>query len=132
VIGRTETRPTIGELVSSLSENFSKLIRDEIRLAKAEMAQKAKHAAAGIGMFVAAGVLAFFATGVLIATAILGIAEALPAWLAALIVAIVLLALAGLLAFVGKKTLDKGVPPTPTQAQASIKADVEALKEGLS
>lgn len=132
MIGRTETRPTIGELVSSLSENFSKLIRDEIRLAKAEMAEKAKHAAVGIGMFVAAGVLAFFATGVLIATAILGIAEALPAWLAALIVGVVLLALAALLAFVGKRTLDKGVPPMPTQAQASIKADVEALKEGLS
>lgn len=131
--GRKDERQSIGELVGTLSDKLSQLIRDEIRLAKAELAEKAKHAAIGAGLFVVAGLLAFFALGVLITTVILGIAAAgLPAWLAALIVAVALLLLAGLLAFIGKNALEKGTPPIPERAQASIKADVEAVKEGLS
>lgn len=130
--GGAQARPSIGELVSTLSEKMSQLIRDEIRLAKAELAEKAKHAAIGAGLFVVAGLLGFFALGVLITTAILGIAEAgLSPWLAALIVAVALLVLAAILAMVGKKALEKGSPPVPELAQASIKADVAAVKEGL-
>src|SRR5690606_6693177 len=65
--GRRDGKPSIGDLVSTLSEKLSTLIRHEIELAKAEMAEKAKHAGLGIGLFVGAGVLAFWATGVLIA-----------------------------------------------------------------
>lgn len=129
---RTDGRPSIGELVSALSEKFSTLIRDEISLAKAEMAEKAKNAGIGIGLFVGAGVLAFWATGVLIATIILGIAEALPAWLAALIVFLGILVIAVVLILIGKKSLEKGNPPVPERAQASIKADIEAVREGLA
>ena len=132
MIGRTETKPSIGELVSLLSEKTSALVKAEIELAKKEMADKAKHAGAGIGLFVGAGLLAFFALATLIATAVLGLANAVPAWLAALIVAIVLLLIAGILGFVGKKLLDKGTPPVPAKAQESIKADVAALKEGFA
>lgn len=129
--GRTD-RPSIGELVSSLSEKLSQLIRDEIELAKTELATKAKHAGAGIGMFAGAAFLGFFAFATLVATAVLGIAEALPAWLAALIVAVLLLVVAGVLALLGKKQLDRGTPPTPERAQASVKRDIEAVKEGFS
>ncbi len=129
---RTDGRPSIGELVSALSEKLSTLIRDEIRLARAEMAEKAKHAGIGIGLFVGAGVLAFWAVGVLIAAIILGIAEALPAWLASLIVFVVIVAVAAVLVILGKRSLDKGTPPVPERAQASIKADVEAVREGLA
>lgn len=132
MIGRTETKPSIGELVSLLSEKTSQLVRAEIELAKAEMADKAKHAGAGIGLFVGAALFAFFAFGTLVATAVLGLSNALPAWLAALIVAILLLLIAGILGYVGKLMLDKGNPPTPTLAQESIKADVAAVKEGLT
>ncbi len=130
--GRADNRPSIGELVSTLSERLSQLIRDEIRLAKAEMAEKAKHAGIGIGLFAAAGFLAFFGFATLITTIILAIAEGLPAWLAALIVTVLLLAGAAILGLQGKKSLEQGVPPTPERAQASIKADVAAVKEGLS
>lgn len=129
---RTDGRTSIGELVSVLSEKLSALIRDEIRLAKAEMAEKAKNAGIGIGLFAGAGVLAFWATGVLIATIILGIAEALPAWLAALIVFVGTLLVIAVLLLLGKKSLEKGTPPVPERAQASIKADVEAVREGLA
>lgn len=126
-----EARPTLGDLVSNLSEKLSSLVRDEIRLAKVEMAEKAKHAAVGLGLFAGAALLGFFGLAVLIATAILGLANAVPAWLAALIVAVVLLAITAVLALLGKKALEQGVPPVPQAAQASIKRDVEAVKEGL-
>lgn len=129
---RRDDRASIGDLVSALSEKLSSLIRNEIALAKAEVAEKAKHAGIGIGMFVAAGVLAFWGTGVLIATIVLGIAEGLPAWLAALIVTVLVFGAAALLGILGKRALDKGTPPVPERAQASIKADVEALKQGLA
>ncbi|GEN80314.1 phage holin family protein [Actinotalea fermentans] len=129
---RPDGRPTIGELVSALSEKLSALIRDEINLAKAEMAEKAKNAGVGIGLFAGVGVLAFWATGVLIATIILGIAEGLPAWLASLIVFVLILAVAALLVALGIKSVKKGTPPVPERAAASIKADVEAVREGLA
>lgn len=129
--GRGDGKPSIGDLVSTLSEKLSTLIRHEIELAKAEMAEKAKHAGLGIGLFVGAGVLAFWATGVLIATIILGIAEGLPAWLAALIVFVAILLVAGLMVFLGKRALEKS-PPVPERAQANIRLDVEAVRQGLA
>lgn len=129
--GGRDARPSIGDLVSGLTEKLSQLIRDEIALAKAELAEKAKHAAVGIGLFVGAALLGFFGLAVLIATAVLGLAEALPAWLAALIVAVVLLVITGVLALLGKKSLQQGMPPTPERAQANLKLDVQAVKEGL-
>lgn len=129
--GHEDSRPSIGELVSSLSEQLSQLIRNEIRLAKAELAEKGKAAGIGIGLFVGAAALAFFGLGTLIATAILGLANAVAPWLAALIVTLVIFALAAVLALVGKKSLGRGVPPVPAKAQESVKADVAAVKERL-
>ncbi|WP_250443757.1 phage holin family protein [Actinotalea sp. C106] len=129
--GRADARPSIGELVQNLTEKLSQLIRDEIALAKAEMTAKAKHAGIGAGLLAGAALLGFFALATLIATAILGLANAVPAWLAALIVALVLLAITATLALIGIKTLKKGVPPVPERAQESVKLDVEAVKEGL-
>jgi lipopolysaccharide export LptBFGC system permease protein LptF len=122
-----EQRPSIGELVSTLSEQLSALVHSEIALAKAEMAEKAKRAGIGIGLFAGAAVFAFFGTGVLVAAMVLGLAEALPAWLAALIVSLILFGITALLGFLGKKSLNKGNPPVPERAQASIRADVDAL-----
>lgn len=122
---------SVGELVRSLSEDLSSLVRDEIRLAQAEVGEKAKKAGIGIGAFGGAGVVALYALGVLIAAAVLGLATALPAWLAALIVAVVLLAVAGVAALIGKKKLSQAAPPVPTRAIASTKADVAEIKESI-
>lgn len=129
--GRSDARPSIGELVSTLSEKLSLLVRDEIRLAKAELAAKAKHAGTGAGLIGAAAFLGFFGFAALVTTAILGLANAVDPWLAALIVGAVLLIIAAVLAMVGKKALEQGSPPVPQRTQASIKADVAAVKEGL-
>src|SRR5215475_2066292 len=79
--------PTLGALVHDLTQQVPELIRSEIRLAQAEMAEKGRRAGRGIGMFSAAGLLAFLGLSCVVATAILALAHALPGWLAALIVA---------------------------------------------
>ncbi|MGK5113419.1 MULTISPECIES: phage holin family protein [unclassified Geodermatophilus] len=118
-----------GQLIGQLTEQISRLVRDEARLAQAEVTQKAKRLGVGAGLFGGAGLFAFFGTAVLIAAAVLALALALPGWLAALIVAVVLFAVAGVLALIGKKDVDKATPPLPTQAIASTKEDIATVKE---
>ncbi|MGY1747344.1 phage holin family protein [Blastococcus sp. SYSU D00695] len=121
-----------GELISRLTEQISTLVRDEARLAQAEVTQKAKRLGVGAGLFGGAGLVAFFGVAVLVSAAVLGLAEVLPAWLAALVVAVVLLAVAGVLALLGKKDVQQGSPPVPTQAIASTKADIATVKKAAS
>ena len=124
-------RASVGELLSTLSQQTSSLVKQEIELAKSELSTKAKHAGTGAGLFAGAAFLGFFAFAALVTTAILGLANAVAPWLAALIVGVLLLLLAGLLALAGKKALERGMPPTPERAKVNVQRDVEAVKEGL-
>ena len=117
------------ELVRELSEQTTTLIRKELALAQLELKEKGKRAGIGGGLFGTAGVLALYGLGALIATAILALATAIDAWLAALIVAVVLFAAAGVAALVGKKQIEQATPPAPEQAIASTKRDVQEVKE---
>ena len=121
-----------GQLVGQLSEQVTRLVRDEVRLAQAEVTGKAKRLGIGAGLFGGAGLVALFGLAVLIAAAILALTLVLPAWLAALIVAVVLFSIAGVLALVGKKNAASATPPLPTEAISSAKADVAAVKQGMS
>jgi hypothetical protein len=118
-----------GELVKSLSEQVSVLVRDELKLAQLEVTRKGKQAGAGAGMLGGGGALAFYGVGCLIACAVLAISGVLSAWLAALIVGVALLAVAAIAALLGKRRLQKAVPPVPRQAVASIKTDVDVIRE---
>jgi hypothetical protein len=121
-----------GQLIGQLTEQISRLVRDEARLAQAEVTQKAKRLGVGAGLFGGAGLFAFFGLAVLIATAVMALALALPDWLAGLIVTVVLFAIAGALALVGKKDVEKGSPPVPTQAIAGVQADIATVKKGMA
>jgi len=121
-----------GELISQLTDQLSRLVRDEARLAQAEVTQKAKKLGIGAGLFGGAGLMGFFGLAALISAAVLGLAELMPGWLAALIVAVVLFAVAGVVALVGKKDVEQAAPPLPTQAIAGVQADVATVKQGLS
>jgi uncharacterized membrane protein YqjE len=125
---RPGEEPTLGALVHDLTTQLPELIRSELRLAQAEMAQKGKRAGIGLGMFSVAGLLAFFGLAMLVTTVVLALAEAVSAWLSALIVAVVLLALAGTVAVLGKKQVDQATPPTPERAVEGVKEDVAVLK----
>jgi uncharacterized membrane protein YqjE len=121
--------PTIGGLVHQLSQEIPELVRSEIRLAQAEVTEKGKRVGLGLGMFSAAGLVAFFGLATLVATAVLALAEALPGWTAALIVAAALLVIAGVLALVGKGKVSSGQPLKPERAVAGVQEDVAILKE---
>ncbi len=130
--GATRTDASTGELISQVSEQTSRLIRDELRLAQAELAEKGKRAGIGAGLFGGAGVFAVYGVGALIATAILGLARAMDAWLAALIVTVVLFVIAGIAALIGKKEISQATPPMPTEAVAGLKQDIDTLRAGGS
>jgi uncharacterized membrane protein YqjE len=119
----------VGELLQQLSAQTATLVRQELKLAQVELQQKGKRAGLGAGMFGGAGVVALYGVGALIAAIILLLATALDAWLAALIVAVVLLAVGGVLALTGKKQVEKAVPPLPEQALDSVQRDVEVVKQ---
>jgi hypothetical protein len=118
-----------GELVKTMTEQVSVLIRNELKLAQLEMTGKGKQAALGAGMFGAGGVVAVYGVGCLLACAIIAISGVVTAWLAALIVGVALLAAAGGLTLMGRGRLRKATPPVPEQAVADVKADVEEIKE---
>jgi uncharacterized membrane protein YqjE len=121
-----------GELVGQLSEQLTRLVRDEVRLAQAEVTQKAKRLGIGAGLFGGAGVFALLGLGALVTAAILGLAHVLPGWLAAVLVAIVLFAVAGLLALLGKKDVQRATPPLPTETIASVQTDIDTLKNAVA
>ncbi|MFI5937195.1 phage holin family protein [Actinoplanes sp. NPDC051494] len=135
VLNGTPIRPgsdqSTSELVQKASEQLSRLVRDEIALAKAELAEKGKHAGIGVGLFGGGGVLAMYGVGAMIATLIIVLDLFLPLWLAALIMTVVLFAAAGILALLGKKQVTKAVPPEPKSAIASTKADVDEVKHAI-
>jgi hypothetical protein len=118
----------IGELLKQLSEETTTLVRQELELAKAEMAQKGKRAGLGAGMFGGAGASALLGLGALSAAAIAALDTVMPLWLAALIIAVIWFAVAGVLAMTGKTKVQQATPPVPEQTQRSVKEDVEWAK----
>ncbi|WP_299927375.1 phage holin family protein [uncultured Nocardioides sp.] len=119
---------TLGALVHQLTQQVPELIRSEMRLAQAEVAEKGKRAGVGVGMFSVAGLLAFFAFGSLVATAILALALVVDAWLAALVVALVLLAGAAVAGLVGRNKVAEAGPPAPERAIEGLKEDLATVK----
>jgi membrane protein len=117
------------ELLRDLSQQTGDLVRQEMELAKAELREKGKAAGIAGGMFGGAGVVALYGVGALTAAAILGLAIVLDAWLAALLVGVGYLAVAGILALTGKKKVEQATPPVPEQAIESSKEDVEWTKQ---
>jgi Putative Actinobacterial Holin-X, holin superfamily III len=118
----------LSELVQDLSRQTSTLIRQEMRLAQAELTEKGRHAGKGAGMFGGAGLVALYGVGALVAAAILGLATVLEPWIAAAAIGAGLLLIAGILALTGKKELDEAGPPKPELAMESMQRDVETVK----
>jgi MFS family permease len=118
----------VGELVKDATEQAQALIRQEIELAKVELTEKGKKAGMGAGMFGGAGLFGLFAFAALTAAFIGAVDLALPFWAAALIVAAVYGAIAGVLALTGKKKVQEATPPVPEEAVDNLKEDVAWTK----
>jgi MFS family permease len=120
---------SLADLARQLSNQTTELVRHEVELAKAELRVKGKRAGVGAGMFGGAGALGVYALGALTAAIIAGIAEALPVWASALIVAALYGAIAGILALRGKKKVQQATPALPEETVQSVKEDVRYTKQ---
>ena len=121
----------VGELLKELSGQTTTLVRQELELAKAEMAEKGKQAGLGAGMFGGAGLFGVFALATLTTCVIAALATGMEVWLAALIVAVVYAAVAAVLALLGRQKTREAVPPAPEQAIESSKEDVQWAKSRM-
>ncbi|MBE1495256.1 putative membrane protein YqjE [Amycolatopsis lexingtonensis] len=122
---------SVGELVTDLTDEVKRLVRDEMRLAVFELQRKGKKMGFGAGLFGAAGLFALFGAGTLVAAAVLALALVLPGWLAAVIVAVALFLIAGIAALAGKKEVTQAVPPVPEEAITGVREDVDTVKQGV-
>lgn len=124
----TDERESTGELAAGLSEQISHLVRSELRLAQTEVKEKGKGLGIGAGMFGGSGYFAHLGTATLVVAAVLGLATVLPSWLAAVIVAAALLAVAGGLALAGRSKVRRAAPPVPDKAVEGVKEDIATVK----
>jgi Flp pilus assembly protein TadB len=115
------------DLVRQASEQVSRLIRDELRLAQFELAEKTKRAGIGAGLFGAAGMVALYGVAGLLTALVLALGYVLPYWAAALVVAGAAFLTAGVLALVGRAQVRRATPPLPAEAVGSVKADLDTV-----
>ena len=125
------TADRLQDLAQRLSEDTSQLVRSEIQLAQAEVKEKLASLAKAAGLGIGAGALALVGLFALVQAIIDALGLAVPDWLAALIVALVLFAVAGLLVFIAVKAAKRGAPPVPDKAIAEARATADTLREGL-
>jgi hypothetical protein len=119
---------SIPELMKQLSEETSTLVRQEIDLAKAELTQKARSGAFGIGALGVAGLLGLYALAALSVCLIAALALAMPVWVAALIVTAVYSAGSVAIALTGRRRLQAAIPPTPDATVETVKEDLRWAK----
>jgi hypothetical protein len=119
----------VADLLKQVRDEAQTLVSQEIKLARAEMTEKAKQIGVGAGMVGGAGYLGHLAALGLMLCLIFALATFLPGWLAALIVTVVFAAGAGALALAGKKRIQKAGPPVPEKTVESVKQTIETVKE---
>src|SRR5690349_4509993 len=116
------------ELVKQLADQTGTLVRQEVDLAKAELSQKGSQFGQGAGLLGGAAVVGLLGAGAIVAFLIMLLDGALPNWLSALIVGVVLVATAAVLALQGRNRIRAAAPPVPEQTVESVKEDVEWAK----
>lgn len=119
------------ELVNHASEQVSRLVRDELALARAELSNKGRHAGMGAGLFGGGGLVSLYGLGALVLAAIFGLAIVVPDWLSALIIGVALLLVAGVMALVGRGQVKQAVPPAPQTTMRSVREDVDAVSGAM-
>ncbi|AEV87447.1 membrane protein [Actinoplanes sp. SE50] len=128
---RPLSEQSTAELVQRASEQLSRLVKDELTLAKAELAEKGRHAGIGVGLFSGAGVFAMYGVGALIATAIIALDLVWPLWLASLVVTVAIFLVAGVLALIGRSQFRRVAPAEPVAAIEGLKADVDEVRHAV-
>lgn len=120
---------SVGDLVGRATEQLSRLVKQEVALAKEELAEKGRRAGRGGGLLGAAGAFAYAGLLAAAGTGVAALSLVLSVWVAALIVTAVLFVIAAVLGATGRAQLRRAAPPTPEEALGSVRADVEEIKE---
>lgn len=128
---RPVAEQSTAELVQRATEQVSRLVREELALARIELAEKGRHAGIGVGLFGGGGAMALYGLGALVAAGVLALALVIPAWAAALVVAATLFLLAGLLALIGRRQVRQAVPAVPSATADSLRADVRTVTSAV-
>jgi ABC-type proline/glycine betaine transport system permease subunit len=115
------------EVVQDLVQNVQEILRSEVRLAKAEITQEAKKATRSAAISAGGAILAIFALGLLLWAAVYALSLALPLWAAALIMAVLVGIVAGIMLAAGRARM-KQVHPKPETTIRSVKENVQWLK----
>jgi hypothetical protein len=123
--------PTLGELFEELSRGAQTLIRQEVELAKTEMSQKLSSLARDVAFLAIGAFIVYAGFLALIAALIFGLATVMPAWAAALLVGLIVLAAGAALIMRGQENL-KRRDMTPRQTIATLKEDAEWMKEQVT
>jgi hypothetical protein len=121
-----DTRPSVGELLSDVTQDLSTLMRQEVELAKAEIRQSAAQAGKGAGMLAGAGVSGHMVALFVSIAVWWGIGDSTGHGWSALIVAAIWLIIATGLALAGRKEI-KSVSGLP-QTTESVKKIPSAVK----
>ena len=128
--GRDER--SLGDLFSDLSRETTTLVRQEVQLAKAELTQSATEAARGIGMLVAGGAVAYAGLLFLLLAIVFGLIQAgWDAWVSALVVGLVVVAIGAILVLRARESL-KPANLAPRRTVETLKEDQEWAKEQIT
>jgi uncharacterized membrane protein YqjE len=119
------------DLINRATAQIQTLVRDELELAKTELVAKGKRAGIGGGLFGGAAILGLYGLGLLIVLAVVALDLVWPLWLAVLVVAVVVFAIAGVVALLGKREVDSAVPPVPSEAIDGVSTDVATVKSAI-
>jgi len=125
------TTTSTADLVNQATTQVTKLVRDEIALAKIEMSLKAKRMGVGAGLFGTAGLLLAYALGIFLALAVAALALVWSVWLSLLVVGAAVVVIAAVLALIGKVQIKAGSPPVPREAVGGISTDLDTVKSAF-
>lgn len=125
--GAARPKRSLLALVADIPTLIQDLFHREVELLKAELIAKLKALGTGAGLLAGALIVLLFMIGMLLTSAVLALAQVLPGWLAALIVAAFLLIVAGILAPIGYRILKRTVPPVPAESIDSLQKDYRAI-----
>ncbi len=124
----TKSPPTVGALLGTLAKETGTLVRQEVRLASAEMSEKAKSVALDVGLLLLGGALGHVGLIAIIFGVVIALAAFIPPWASALIIGVATVAIGFLLAYRGLKAL-RELDPKPTKTLETLRADKAILKE---
>jgi tetrahydromethanopterin S-methyltransferase subunit C len=116
------------ELLTEVPLLVRELVTGEIELLKQEMIRKLKALGIGAGLIIGAVIVLLGMLGVLLTAAIFALSLIMPGWLAALLVAVLLLIIAVILGLVGYRVLKKGIPPLPSETITGLKKDLNVIR----